>query len=233
MSIELRPFDNLGRFQNDWLNSRFHFSFAEYHDPERMGVSVLRVWNDDIIRPGTGFDAHPHRDMEIITYVRQGAITHQDNLGNTGRTVAGDVQVMSAGTGIVHSEHNLEDEDTLIFQIWIMTNAQGHPPRWDTRAFPKGDRAGELVPLASGQDGVEGALLIHQDATVHGAALSAGASVTHRFAPGRGGYLVAAAGAVEINGVRLDARDGAVIAGEEALEIEALEDSEILLADLP
>ncbi len=233
MSIELRPFDKLGRFQNDWLNSRFHFSFAEYHDPERMGVSVLRVWNDDIIRPGTGFDSHPHRDMEIITYVRQGAITHRDNLGNTGRTVAGDVQVMSAGTGIVHSEHNLEDEDTLIFQIWIMTNAQGHPPRWDTRAFPKNDHAGELAPLASGQDGVAGALLIHQDATVHGATLSAGTGVTHRFGACRGGYLVAAAGAVEINGVRVNARDGAVISGEEALEIKALEDSEILLADLP
>ena len=233
MSIELRPFDDLGRFRNDWLAARYHFSFADYRDPERMGVSVLRVWNDDTIRPGTGFDAHPHRDMEIVTYVRQGAITHRDNLGNTGRTVAGDVQVMSAGTGIVHSEHNLEDEDTLIFQIWIQTNARGHPPRWDTREFPRADRAGGLAPLASGQDGVEGALSIHQDATVYGATLSAGAGVTHRFAAGRRGYLVAATGAVEINGVRLDARDGAVIAGEEALEIKALEDSEVLLADLP
>ncbi len=233
MSIELRPFDKLGQFQNDWLNSRFHFSFADYHDPERMGVSVLRVWNDDIIRAGTGFDTHPHRDMEIITYVRQGAITHRDNLGNTGRTVAGDVQVMSAGTGIAHSEHNLEDEDTLIYQIWIQTNAQGHPPRWDTKAFPRGDRAGELTPLASGQDGVEGALSIYQDATILGATLSAGSSVAHRFEAGRAGYLVAAAGAVEVNGVRLGARDGAVIAGEETLEIKALEDSEILLADLP
>ena len=233
MSIELRPFDSLGRFSNDWLNSRFHFSFAECHDPERMGVSALRVWNDDIIRPGTGFDAHPHRDMDIITYVRQGAITHQDNLGNKGRTVVGDVQVMSAGTGIVHSEHNLEEEDTLIFQIWIQTNAQGHPPRWDTRAFPGDNRAGELAPLASGQDSVEGALLIHQDATVYGATLSAGTGLAHRFESGRRGYLVAAAGAVEINGTRVNVRDGAVIAGEETLEIKALEDSEILLADLP
>lgn len=233
MSIERRPFAELGRFDNEWLNARHHFSFANYHDPERMGVSVLRVWNDDTIRPGTGFDAHPHRDMEIVTYVRQGAITHQDNLGNKGRTVAGDVQVMSAGTGIVHSEHNFEDEDTLIFQIWIRTNAGGHAPHWDTRQFPRNDRADRLVALASGQAGIEDALPIHQDATLYGATLSAGTVVKHRFDAGRSGYLVPAVGAVEINGTHANVRDGLVIANEETLEIRAIENSEILLADLP
>ena len=233
MSLNLRPFDSIGQFGTRWLDAHHHFSFGEYHDPARMGVGVLRVWNDDSIRPGTGFDPHPHRDMEIVTYVRQGAITHQDNKGNEGRTVVGDVQVMSAGTGIVHSEYNREDEETRIFQIWFLTNARGHAPHWETKAFPKGEHAGELVALASGQDRVDGALPIHQDATLYGATLSAGASVSHGFASGRGGYLVPAAGAVEVNGVRVDARDGLAITDEEKIEIRALDDSELLLADVP
>ena len=233
MSLDLRPFDGLGHFGTDWLDARHHFSFGEYHDPARMGIGVLRVWNDDSIRPGTGFDPHPHRDMEIVTYVRQGAITHEDNQGNRGRTVAGDVQVMSAGTGIVHSEYNREDEETRIFQIWFLTNTRGHAPHWQTRAFPKGDRAGELVPLASGQDGVTEALPIHQDATLYGATLLNGASLSHGFAPGRGGYLVPAAGALDVNGVRVDAREGLAVHDEETIEIRALEDSELLLADVP
>src|SRR5262245_38355132 len=129
------PFEQLGRFQNDWLNARHHFSFGSYHDPDRMGWGALRVWNDDTIRPGTGFDPHPHQDMEIITYVRKGAITHRDNLGNEGRTEAGDVQVMSAGTGIVHAEFNLEKVETQLFQIWILPNRRGVAPRWETRRF--------------------------------------------------------------------------------------------------
>lgn len=232
MSLDLRRFDSLGRFGTFWLDAHHHFSFGDYHDPARMGVGVLRVWNDDSIRPGTGFDPHPHRDMEIVTYVRQGAITHEDNQGNKGRTVAGDVQVMSAGTGIVHSEYNREDEETRIFQIWFQTNARGHAPHWQTRAFPKGDRAGDLVPLASGQDCVDGALPIHQDATLYGATLLAGTSVSHKFASGRGGYLVPAAGAVEVNGARIDARDGLAITGAEEIEVQAIEDSELLLADV-
>ena len=232
MSLELRPFNELGHFQLGWLDARHHFSFGEYHDPERMGIGTLRVWNDDIIRPGTGFDPHPHRDMEIVTYVRQGAITHEDNQGNRGRTVAGDVQVMSAGTGIVHSEYNREDEETRIFQIWFLTNARGHAPHWETRAFPKAERAGALVPLASGQPTVQGALPIHQDATLYGATLPAGTTVTHRFAGGRSGYLVPATGAVLVNGQRVAARDGLAIAGEDSILIEAVEDSELLLADL-
>ena len=233
MSLELRPFADLGHFKIDWLEARHHFSFGGYHDPERMGHSVLRVWNDDIIRPGTGFDPHPHRDMEIVTYVRQGAITHEDNMGNRGRTEAGDVQVMSAGTGVVHSEYNREEEATRIFQIWFRTDAAGHPPHWETREFPRGDRAGALVPLASGQPGVEGALPIHQDATLYGATLPAGMAVTHRFAAGRSGYLVPATGAVMADGQRVDARDGLAITGEDTIELTAIDDSELLLADLP
>jgi len=233
MSLDLRPFSELGHFTIDWLDARHHFSFGEYYDPERMGHGVLRVWNDDIIRPGRGFAPHPHRDFEIVTYVRRGAITHEDNMGNRGRTAAGDVQVMSAGTGVVHSEYNREDEDTWIFQIWFRTNANGHTPRWETRAFPKADRAGALVPLASGQPGVEGALPIHQDVTLYGATLLAGTSVTHGFAGSRRGYLVPATGALLVNGRPVAARDGLAIAREDRITIEAAEDSELLLADLP
>jgi redox-sensitive bicupin YhaK (pirin superfamily) len=198
-----------------------------------MGVGPLRVWNDDEIEPRTGFDPHPHRDMEIITYVRRGAITHQDSLGNEGRTGAGDVQVMSAGTGVRHAEYNREDERTTIFQIWIEPSAKGLPPRWDQKAFPKDDRAGELIPLASGRPGHEGALPITQDAAVLGATLNAGQSVTHRLEPGRQAYLVGALGRFKVNGVEARARDGIVVRDADAVTVEALEGSEVLLADLP
>lgn len=233
--IDVRPFEKLGRFQNEWLDAHYHFSFADYHDPQRMGVGALRVWNDDTIQPGTGFPPHPHRDMEIVTYVRSGAITHEDHLGNRGRTEAGDVQVMSAGQGIRHAEYNLEAEPTRIFQIWILTDATGHPARWESRAFPKEERDGALSPLASGRPGHDGAgaLWINQDAAVLGATVLAGHTVEHRFDPGRHGYLVAAKGRLKVNGHEVKARDGVAISGEERLRIEALEDSEVLLADVP
>ncbi len=134
--IELRPFEGLGAANHGWLDAHHHFSFADYHDPQRHNWGALRVWNDDTIAPGTGFPPHPHRDMEIITYVREGAITHKDSLGNEGRTEAGDVQVMSAGTGIRHSEYNLEDVTTRIFQIWIVPTSKGGTPTWGARPFP-------------------------------------------------------------------------------------------------
>ena len=148
--LELRPFNTLGGAHHGWLDAHHHFSFAEYYDPQRMNWGNLRVWNDDVIAAGTGFPLHPHRDMEIITYVREGAITHQDNLGNKGRTEAGDVQVMSAGTGIAHSEYNLEDKETRIFQIWIEPTRRGEAPSWGSKPFPKGERSGKFVTLASG-----------------------------------------------------------------------------------
>src|SRR5271168_2916093 len=164
--IELRPFDSLGAFRNEWLNAHHHFSFGGYHDPARMGLGGLRVWNDDEVAPGTGFDPHPHRDMEIITYVRQGAITHRDNLGNEGRTEAGDVQVMHAGTGIVHAEYNAEKIPTRLFQIWIMPDTGRAKPGWGMRKFPR-DNTGALVPLADGRAGANGeALPLNADAAV-------------------------------------------------------------------
>ena len=231
--IEVTPFESLGRLDIDWLSARYHFSFANYHDPARTGLGPLLVWNDDTIQPGTGFDPHGHRDMEIITYVRSGAISHRDHLGNEGRTVAGDVQVMSAGTGIRHAEYNLEDEITQIFQIWIEPDETRLEPRWATRRFPKAERAADLVALASGRAGDDGALRIHQDAAILGAALTPGQSVTHPIGEGRRAYLVPATGRIEVNGVAAKARDGVAIVGEDKLTITALEDSDILLVDLP
>jgi redox-sensitive bicupin YhaK (pirin superfamily) len=231
--IDVIPFETLGRLDIDWLSARYHFSFANYHDPARTGLGPLLVWNDDTIQPGTGFDPHDHRDMEIITYVRRGAITHRDHLGNEGRTVAGDVQVMSAGTGIRHAEYNREDEITQIFQIWIAPSESGLEPKWATRRFPKAERAARLVALASGRAGDEGALPIRQDAAILGATLTAGQSVMHRLGAGRRAYLVPARGRLEVNGVTAEARDGIVVTSEKSLGITALADAEILLADLP
>lgn len=231
--IDIRPFDSLGQFDIDWLKARHHFSFGHYVDPNRMGFGALRVWNDDTIQPDTGFDPHPHRDMEIITYVRRGAITHRDPLGNEGRTEAGDVQVMSAGTGIVHAEYNLEPDITQIFQIWIEPSAPGFEPRWDSRAFPRGDRAGELVVLASGKPGDEEALRINQNAAVLGATLGTGQSVTHKIGAGRKVYLVAATGTITVDGVPAKARDGVAVADQDSVTIAATDTAEIVLVDVP
>ncbi|MDZ7712347.1 MAG: pirin family protein [Rhodovibrio sp.] len=231
--IEHRPFDSLGRFELDWLSARYHFSFGQYHDPNRMGVGPLRVWNDDAVQPHTGFDPHGHRDMEIITFIREGAITHEDNLGNQGRTPRGDVQVMTAGRGVIHAEYNREPEVTRLFQIWIQPAERRLEPRWDQRAFPSADRAGRLVPLASGRAGHDEALRIHQDAAVFGATLTAGQTVRHALGRDRQAYLVPSSGQLTVNGLTLDARDGAVISGEDEIEIAARADSELLIADLP
>lgn len=229
--IERRPFNTLGGADHGWLNAKHHFSFAGYHDPRRMGWGALRVWNDDTIAPGTGFPPHPHAEMEIITYVREGAITHRDSLGNEGRTEAGDVQVMSAGSGITHSEYNLEPGTTRIFQIWIIPDEHGRPPSWGAKPFPRGDRAGRFVTLASGFEEDPDALPLRTRARVLGATLKAGESATYALADGRHGYLVPASGKVEVNGVSLDARDGAAIRNEPALRVTALEDAELVLVD--
>ncbi|HEY8617048.1 pirin family protein [Phenylobacterium sp.] len=231
--IERRPFDRLGGADHGWLKARHHFSFASYHDPKNMGWGALRVWNDDEIAPRSGFPPHPHADMEIITYVRDGAITHQDSLGNQGRTEAGDVQVMSAGSGIRHAEYNLEAETTRIFQIWIEPKSRGGAPTWGAKPFPKGARAGKFVTLASGLPGDDDALPIRTDARVAGATLKAGETTEYPLGPGRHAYLVPAAGAVEVNGVRLDTRDGAAIRDEAVLRVTALEDAEVVLVDAP
>jgi hypothetical protein len=231
--IEKRSFDSLGRFDNDWLAARYHFSFSGYHDPKRVHWGALRVWNDDMIQPKTGFPPHSHADMEIITYVREGAITHKDSLGNTGRTEAGDVQVMSAGSGVTHAEYNLEDGPTRLFQIWILPKSRGGKPYWGAAKFPKDERAGQLVTLASGyaDDQEAGALPIRADACVRAATLKAGESLTFEADPAAHLYLTLARGDATVNGVALGARDGAAITGETTLTIAAATDAEIVLVE--
>jgi quercetin 2,3-dioxygenase len=229
--IERRPFDALGGADHGWLKAKHHFSFARYYDPERLGHGALRVWNDDEIAPHTGFPPHPHADMEIITYVREGAVTHEDSLGNKGRTEAGDVQVMSAGSGVRHAEYNREPVPTTLFQIWIEPNRSGGEPSWGARPFPKDGRSGRFVPLASGFENDAEALSIRAKARVLGATIKAGEMTEYEFGPDRHGYLVPAKGSIEVNGVRIGARDGAAITGESVLKVKALEDAEIVLVD--
>jgi redox-sensitive bicupin YhaK (pirin superfamily) len=229
--IELRPYESLGGENHGWLDAKHHFSFANYQDPKRVNWGALRVWNDDTIAPNTGFPPHPHRDMEIITYVREGAITHEDNLGNKGRTEAGDVQVMSAGSGIAHSEYNREDVTTRIFQIWIIPTEAGGAPSWGAKPFPKGDRSGRFVTLASGKAGDEDALPIRTDARVLGATLKAGESAEYQLGDGRKAYLVPAVGKVQVGDLVAKARDGVAISDLASVTITALEDSEVVLVD--
>ena len=195
-----------------------------------MGWGRLRVWNDDEIGARSGFPPHPHADMEIITYVRTGAITHQDSMGNQGRTGAGDVQVMSAGTGVRHSEYNMEDELTTLFQIWIETDRPGAEPSWGQREFPKSDRSGQFTVVASGNP-ADGALHINADAKVLAATLKAGESLTYELKSGRRAYLVPAVGQVDVNGTQLNARDGAGIIDEAVITITAKEDAELVMVD--
>lgn len=229
--IDVRPFASLGHANHGWLDARHHFSFASYHDPARMGWGSIRVWNDDTIAAQSGFPPHPHSDMEIVTFVRSGAITHQDSLGNRGRTAAGDVQVMSAGTGITHAEFNVEDEATTLFQIWILPDRRGEAPGWGQREFPKANRDGGFEVLASGTPQEDDALSIRTDAKIAAATLSAGQSATWSTSAERHQYLVAPKGRIRINGVEAQPRDGVAITGESQLVVEALDDAEIVLVD--
>jgi redox-sensitive bicupin YhaK (pirin superfamily) len=229
--IDIRPFAGLAHRDHGWLDARFHFSFADYHDPERMGWGRIRVWNDDTIAPQSGFPPHSHADMEIVTFVRSGAITHKDSMDNTGRTGAGDVQVMSAGTGVTHAEYNVESEDTTLFQIWILPDRAGGAPDWGMREFPRGDRAGRWEILASGEPEKDSALPIRSDARVLAATLPAGESVTYEATPSRHQYLVATGGRIRVNGQEANARDGIAITGEETITVEAVEDSELVMVD--
>jgi quercetin 2,3-dioxygenase len=230
--IDVRPFTRLGGFENDWLNTHYHFSFADYYDPARMGFGRLRVWNDDEIAAGTGFDPHSHRDMEIVTYVRKGAITHRDSLGNEGRTDAGDVQVMHAGTGIVHAEYNLGKTPTTLFQIWILPDKRGVVPGWDTRSFPK--LGGGLSVLASGReaDAASDALHLYADAALLAGTLAKGETVRVPLVAGRGAYLVPASGSVTVNGLAVGPRDGVAVTGEPELVITANDNAEVVLVDV-
>jgi len=230
LMIDVRPFASLGHADHGWLDARHHFSFAGYHDPARMGWGALRVWNDDQIAANSGFPPHPHRDMEIITYVCRGAITHRDSMGNVGRTEAGDVQVMSAGSGVTHSEFNLEDDSTTLFQIWILPDGAGGAPSWGQRQFPKADRTGKFVTLASGIAD-DDALPIRANARVAGATMAAGESIIYDLGPARHAYLVPAKGQVRVNGTLLNPRDGAAIRDEQTITVEAVSDAQLILVD--
>ncbi len=227
--IKIYPYGDLGRANHGWLDARHHFSFASYHNPERMGFGVLRVINDDIIQAGTGFDTHPHQNMEIITYVRQGAITHRDSNGNTGRTTAGDVQVMSAGTGVYHSEYNLEEEDTNIFQIWIEPDQLDVQPNWGSHSFPKNPAEHQLELLVSG-DG-KAPLSIHQNAYIYGGYLTAGTALDHPLT--NQAYILVSDGEVRIDREFLSKGDGAEITDTSSVRLESISDARVLVLDVP
>jgi len=227
------PYEALGRNDLGWLDAHFHFSFAEYRNRDRMGFGPLRVINDDIIKAGTGFDTHPHKDMEIITYVRKGAITHRDSQGNQGRTQAGNVQVMSAGTGIFHSEFNLESEDTNLYQIWIHPRNKGLEPAWDAREFPQTPVQTSLTLLVSGraQDKEAGALYIDQDAAIYGGRLETGSKVQHPIHTQA--YLLVSEGQIEVEGLLMKKGDGAEITGVDTITLKAIEAGEVVIIDVP
>ena len=231
--ITIYPYASLGHADHGWLDARHHFSFASYRNPKRLHFGALRVINDDRVAAGKGFNTHPHNNMEIITYVKSGAITHRDSLGNEGRTNAGDVQVMSAGTGVFHSEYNLETEDTTLYQIWIEPDTQNVPPRWDSAEFPKVAVQHALPVLASGQPQhtATEALYIHQDAAIYGGVMKAGTIITQPIK--HQAYVLASNGELVVCGQKLSKGDGAEITGEKTITIEAQSDAEILVIDVP
>lgn len=231
--INIRKLKDLGKGDHGWLKSNFHFSFADYYNRHNMNFGQLRVINDDLISPHMGFDTHPHENMEIITYVRQGALSHKDNMGNKGVTKAGDVQVMSAGSGTLHSEYNNTDEQVTLYQIWILPNKKNVEPRWDQAKFPDKPVKSELPLLVSGrsQDAGKGALFIHQDAAIYGGKIEKGTSLSNKIK--HQAYILISEGEVEIEGRKLSKGDGAEITQQPSVKIKALSDAEILLLDVP
>ena len=226
--IKVIEYNNLGGADHGWLKAKHHFSFASYQDPNRVRFGPMRVVNDDIVAPKKGFDPHPHDNMEIITYVRQGAITHEDSLGNKGKTNAGDVQVMSAGTGVKHSEQNLEDETTSLYQIWIKPNALNVEPRWDAMEFPKEHVENKLNLIVGGSD--EAPLFIHADADIYAGKIKAKKELNHKLK--RSGYVLASFGAFEVNGIKLKKGDALEITDADELKISTQEESELLVIDV-
>jgi redox-sensitive bicupin YhaK (pirin superfamily) len=230
--IRVRPAELRGHAEHGWLESRHTFSFADYRDPEHMGFRSLRVINEDRVMPGEGFPAHGHRDMEILTYVLDGALEHRDSLGNGSVIRPGEVQRMSAGTGVTHSEYNASREEPVHFlQIWILPEREGIAPGYEQRPFPADERRGRLRLLAS-RDGREGALTIHQDAALYGTLLEPGKTLVHALEPGRHAWLQIARGAVMLDDLALRAGDGAALSDEPALAVRALEPAELLVFDL-
>lgn len=228
MAITVHRADTRGKADLDWLSTRYSFSFAHWHDPKRMGFGALRVLNDDVVAPHTGFDMHAHADFEIITIVEEGAVTHEDSMGTNAKVQAGEVQVMSAGTGVVHGEFNREDEPLKLFQIWIAPHTRGVAPRYDQKAFPKD---ASLALLVSG-DGREDSLMIHQDVALYRGRLEPGMSLVHEVPPGKGAYVFLIDGAATVNGVALGRRDAAAIEGEDVV-LSASADATFLIIQIP
>jgi quercetin 2,3-dioxygenase len=229
--LQLRKYESLSGGDYGWLKARHHFAVDARAASLHVPLGCLVVWNDDEVAPGTGFPMHRHENMEIITYVRTAAVAHQDSLGNIGRIEAGDVQVMSAGLGIRHQERNPTDRPLKIFQIWLRPREDGGAARWDSRQFPKADRAGQLVPLASGDERDDEALPIRADARVLGATLLVGGTIKHRVTRGRHAYLVSAVGVLVVNGHRLEQGDGIAASGEPELTITAETKAEFVLVE--
>lgn len=230
--MTLRKAHERGHANFGWLDSFHTFSFGNYYDPKQMGFKTLRVINEDKVRGGEGFPTHPHKDMEIISYVVSGALEHRDSTGGGGVIRPGDVQLMSAGAGVTHSEYNHSEGETVHFlQIWIMPNAKGVQPGYQQQHFPMEQRRGRLRLLVS-QDGREGSLRAHTDALLWGSVLGADEQVSYPLAKGRSAWVQVVKGAVSVNGTRLDTSDGAAIQDETAIVIEATGDAEFLLFDL-
>ncbi len=230
--IRLRRAGERGQTRLGWLDSRHTFSFGEYYDPAQMGFRDLRVINDDRVLPSEGFGRHPHRDMEIISYVLEGGLAHRDSLGTGSVIHPGEFQIMSAGTGIFHSEFNASDSEPVHFlQIWILPGKPGLPPRYDQKLFPEKERRGQLRLVVS-PDAREGSLRIVQDASLYAASLGEGDEVVHRLSPERHAWVQVARGAVSLNGEALLEGDGAAASREESLTLRGREDSEVLLFDL-
>jgi redox-sensitive bicupin YhaK (pirin superfamily) len=230
--ITLRRADERGRTAIDWLDSRHTFSFGDYFDPAHLGFRSLRVLNDDWVQPGNGFGMHPHRDMEIITYVLDGALEHRDSLGTGSVIRPGEVQRMTAGTGIFHSEYNPSREKPVhLLQIWILPERKGLTPDYEQRAFAEDELRGRLR-LVAARDGRDGAVSLHQDVDLFAARLGAGEAVEHRLRPGRSAWVQVARGAVTLNGQPLEAGDGAAVRDEAVLRLAGREPAEVLLFDL-
>ncbi len=233
LEMQVRPATERGHFDHGWLDTSHTFSFADYHDPRFMGFRALRVINEDKVAPARGFGRHPHRDMEIITYVLAGELAHQDSMGNGSTIRPGDVQRMSAGTGVLHSEMNPSKTEPVHFlQIWILPDRTGHQPGYEQKAFSEDERRGKLRVVAS-PDGRDGSVTIHQDATLAAALLAPDEEVEHVVRPKRHAWLQVARGAIEVGGHTLRAGDGAAVRGEGTLAIKGVEPAEVLVFDLP
>jgi quercetin 2,3-dioxygenase len=232
LMITIRKSDDRGRANHGWLDTHFTFSFADYFDPEHVQFRTLRVMNDDRVAGGGGFPMHPHRDMEIVTYVLEGALQHRDSMGNGSVIKPGDIQYMSAGTGVTHSEANAsKTEPVHLYQIWMMPDKRGHQPAYDQKNFTEAEKRGKLRLLAS-PDGRGGSVKIRQDNDLYATVLGAGESVQHALRPDRHAYVQVARGSVQLNGKPLETGDGAAISAEKSLQLTGVKDAEVLLFDL-